>query len=135
VLKKRGLVYAEIPFVIPGHFEQYDFTRFTHLGHRRLFRRFDEIDSGAVCGPGMALAWSYRSFRTSFTTSKIVRKLIYAIAAFTSFFLKYFDSFLIDKPGTIDAAAVTYFLGQKSDAVLSDREIIRKYRGLATLDQ
>jgi len=131
VLKKKGLVYAETPFMIPGHFEQYDFTSFTHLGHRRLLRRFDEIDSGAVCGPGMALAWSYRSFLTSFTTSKIVRKFIYTFAAFTSFFFKYFYSFLIDKPGTIDAAAVTYFLGQKSDAVLSDRKLLKQYRGLA----
>jgi SAM-dependent methyltransferase len=129
VLKKKGLVYAETPFMIPGHLERYDFTRFTLLGHRRLFRRFDEIDSGAVCGPGMALAWLYRSFLTSFTTSEILRKLIFAFAAFTSFFLKYFDSFLIDKPGTIDAAAVNYFLGEKGDIVLSDRELLKQYRG------
>jgi len=129
VLKGQGLVYAETPFMVPGHFERYDFTRFTHLGHRRLFRWFDEIDSGAVCGPGMALAWSYRHFVMSFTTSQMIRKLIYVFTAFTSFFLKYFDRFLIDKAGTIDAAAVHYFLGRKSDTALPDRELIKKYRG------
>ena len=90
---------------------------------------FDEIDSGAVCGPGMALAWSYRHFVMSFTTSQMIRKLIYVFTAFTSFFLKYFDRFLIDKAGTIDAAAVHYFLGRKSDTALPDRELIKKYRG------
>ena len=38
------------------------FTRFTRSGHRRLFRRFDEIAAGAVLGPGMALASSYSIF-------------------------------------------------------------------------
>ncbi len=133
VLRGRGLVYAETPFMVPGHCERYDFTRFTHLGHRRLFRWFDEIDSGAVCGPGMALAWSYRHFVMSFTTSGMIRKILYVFTAFTSSFLKYFDSFLIDKAGTIDAAAVHYFLGRKSDTALPDRELLKKYRGAQLL--
>jgi SAM-dependent methyltransferase len=57
VLKPHGLLYAELPFTQQG-MGRYDFLRFTHLGQRRLFRRFQEIESGAVCGPGMALAWS-----------------------------------------------------------------------------
>ena len=59
---------------------RYDFTRFTHLGHRRLFRRFEEIESGAVCGPGMTLAWSYTYFLTSFTTSRILSRLFEVFA-------------------------------------------------------
>ena len=59
VLKENGLVYAETPFMQQVHMGKYDFTRFTHLGHRRLFRKFEEICSGPACGPGMALVWSY----------------------------------------------------------------------------
>jgi SAM-dependent methyltransferase len=66
VLKKQGLVYAEIPFMQQVHGGRYDFTRFTHLGHRRLFRKFEEIDSGVTGGPGMALAWSCKYFLLSF---------------------------------------------------------------------
>ena len=54
VLKPRGFVYAETPFMQQVHEGAYDFTRFTHLGHRRLFRDFDEVASGVACGPGMA---------------------------------------------------------------------------------
>ncbi len=56
VLRPNGLVYAETPFMQQVHGGTHDFTRFTHLGHRRLFRKFAEVDSGVVCGPGMALA-------------------------------------------------------------------------------
>ncbi len=60
VLRPRGIVYAETPFMQQVHEGAYDFTRFTHLGHRRLWRDFDELDSGVACGPGMALAWAWR---------------------------------------------------------------------------
>lgn len=32
----------------------YDFSRFTYLGHRRLFRQFDDVQSGMCGGPGCA---------------------------------------------------------------------------------
>jgi SAM-dependent methyltransferase len=130
VLKEDGLVYAETPFMQQVHLGRYDFTRFTHLGHRRLFRKFEEIESGAVCGPAMALAWSYRYFLLSFTTSSFLRRLIEAFARLTSFFLTYLDYLLIDKPGTLDAASGYYFIGKKSDLVLPDKSLIKLYKGL-----
>jgi len=129
VLKERGLVYAETAFMQQVHGGPYDFTRFTHLGHRRLFRKFEEIDSGAVCGTGMALAWSYESFLLSFARSKKLRALIRVFARLTSFCLEYFDSYLIDKPGTLDAASGYYFMGRKSEQTLSDKELVSLYRG------
>jgi SAM-dependent methyltransferase len=129
VLTERGVVYAETPFMQQVHGGCYDFMRFTHLGHRRLFRRFVEIDSGAACGPGMALAWSDRYFLLSFTRSRRWRALLKGFASLTSFFLKYFDYYLIDKPGTFDAASGYYFMGRKAEHALSDRELITLYKG------
>lgn len=129
VLKDGGLVYAETPFMQQVHGGRYDFTRFTHLGHRRLFRRFEEVDSGAVCGPGMALAWSWQFFLLSFARTRPMRAVLRAFAAFTSFFLKYFDAYLIRRPGALDAASGLFFMGRKSDDVLTDRELIGMYRG------
>lgn len=129
VLKPSGLVYAETPFMQQVHMKQFDFTRFTHLGHRRLFRYFEEIDSGPVCGPGMALAWSYSYFLKSFTTSRTMSRLLTVFAHMTSFFFKYFDYFLIDKPGAFDAASGFFFIGTKSDKALSDRDLIKQFRG------
>ncbi len=129
VLKQNGLVYAETPFMQQVHMGRYDFTRFTHLGHRRLFRRFEEINSGPVAGPGMALAWAYKYFLLSFTSSRQTRQVVSFFAHLTSFYLKYFDSYLIEKPGAFDAASGFYFMGRKSRQFLPDRELINLYKG------
>ena len=129
VLKPSGIVYAETPFMQQVHMRQYDFTRFTHLGHRRLFRYFKEIKSGPTCGPGMALAWSYTYFLKSFATSKVMSRLLSMFAYMTSFFLKYFDYYLIDKPGSYDAAACYFFIGEKQNKCLSDEELIKQFKG------
>jgi SAM-dependent methyltransferase len=129
VLARSGVVYAETPFMQQVHGPPYDLTRFTHLGHRRLFRRFSELHSGVVCGPGMALAWSYQYFLLSFVQSRPLRLLVRAFASFTAFFLKYADFYLINKPGALDAASGYYFMGRKSEDVLADRELLKLYRG------
>jgi SAM-dependent methyltransferase len=129
VLKPRGLVYAETPFIQQVHMGAYDFTRFTHSGHRRLFRHFSEVASGPICGPGMALAWSYQYFLLSFVRSRVLRGLARAFCSLTAFYLKYADHYLMDKTGTIDSASGFYFMGRKEEEVLSDRDLVRYYRG------
>jgi SAM-dependent methyltransferase len=129
VLKPAGIVYAETPFMQQVHEGAYDFTRFTHLGHRRLFRGFEEIDSGVACGPGMALAWSWQYFLMSFTRRRWTRALATATARSTAFFLKYFDRFLAGRPGAYDAASGLYFIGRRSRHRLNDRQLIQLYRG------
>jgi uncharacterized protein YbaR (Trm112 family) len=129
VLKHAGLVYAETPFMQQVHMKQYDFTRFTYLGHRRLFRHFVEVSSGPACGPGTALAWSYSYFLKSFASSRNLSRLLGSFARMTSFLLKYFDYYLIDKPGSYDAASGLFFMGTKSNNVLSDRDLIKQFKG------
>lgn len=129
VLKKDGLVYAETAFMQQVHGAEFDFTRFSELGHRRLFRQFDTISSGAVCGPGMALAWSWQYFLLSFTANRKARQALRVFARLTAFWWKYFDFILVDKPGGLDAAAGFFYMGRKSDKTLTDRELIKTYRG------
>jgi SAM-dependent methyltransferase len=129
VLKPGGLVYAETPFMQQVHMGRYDFMRFSHSGHRRLFRRFSEVASGPSAGPGVALAWAYQYFLLSFATSRLLRGLIRAFTQLTSFHLKYIDRFLAGKPGAIDAASGFFFIGRKDGRTLSDRELARYYRG------
>ncbi|MBN1516267.1 class I SAM-dependent methyltransferase [Candidatus Sumerlaeota bacterium] len=129
VLKSGGLVYAETPFMQQIHMGAYDFTRFTLLGHRRLFRHFSSIELGACCGPGMALAWAYAYFLMSFAPNKKFRKLLFNFARVTAFWLKYFDYFLTHTPCGLDAASGCYFLGRKSSEILDDRDLIALYPG------
>jgi SAM-dependent methyltransferase len=128
VLKDGGLIYAETPFMQQVHGGAYDFTRFTWLGHRRLFRKFEEVKSGTCCGPGMALAWSWRYFLCTFSKNQKIVILLQYIAKLTSFFWKYVDYYLKKKPNVIDAASGNYFIGtKKNDYILSDKELIKLY--------
>ncbi len=129
VLKDDGLVYAETPFMQQVHMREFDFTRYTHLGHRRLFRHFEEINSGPIAGPGVGLAWAYSYFLMSFTSNRMLRNLLKVFSMFTAFFWKYFDYILIKKPGAYDAASAFYFIGKKSNTVLSDKSLIQQYKG------
>ena len=129
VLKPAGLVYSDTPFMQQVHGRQYDFTRFTHLGHRRLFRMFDEIDSGISCGPGTALAWSLRYFMLSFFSNDKLRSAASLAARLMFFPLKYVDRYLVNKPAAKDAASAFYFLGVRSETALDDRTLIESYDG------
>jgi len=129
VLKSGGIVFAETPFMQQVHMGPFDFTRFTHLGHRRLFRNFEEIESGVSCGPGMALAWAWQYFLLSFATRSLTRALLRGVASLTAFWLKYFDYWLVRRPGGIDAASGVYFIGRKAGTVLPDRVLVSGYRG------
>jgi SAM-dependent methyltransferase len=129
VLKSDGFIYAETPFMQQVHMREYDFTRFTFLGHRRLFRNFTEVKSGPVIGPGSVLGWSYMYFLLSFTKKRLARKLIAAFASLTSFYLKYFDYFLIKNQSSFDAASGFFFMGKKSTEALPDKELLKLYKG------
>lgn len=129
VLRPGGLIYTEIAFMQQVVHGRYDFTRYTHLGLRRLMRGFVEEKSGPVCGPAMALAWSCQFFLLSLANSRWTRRAMHAVGRLTLFWLKYLDAFLIDKPGTYDAASGFFFMGRKSGELLSDHELITLYRG------
>ena len=132
VLAPDGLVYAETNFLQGVCMGPYDFTRYTHVGHRRLFRHFDEVSSGVQCGPGMMLAWAVVWFLMALGgRSRGARLVLRGGAPFLVFWLKYLDRYLVDKPGAYDAASATFFLGRRRTSPVPDREILRSYRGAA----
>lgn len=128
VLRPHGLVYAETPFMQQVHLHRYDFTRFTPLGHRRLFRRFEQLDAGQAVGAGSALAWSLTYFLASFARTRRSRRALYGSGHLLFFWLRLFDRWLMTD-AALDAAAGCYFLGRRSEFVLSDTELIKLYRG------
>jgi SAM-dependent methyltransferase len=129
VLRPDGLVYVETAFMQQVYLGRYDFTRYSLLGLRRLFRWFDEVASGTQGGPGMASAWSYQYLLWSFTTSSRARAWLRLFARCTGFWLVALDRFLINRPSALDAASGHYFLGRRSERCLSDRELVAAYRG------
>jgi len=131
VLKPSGLVYSEAPFIQQVHEGRYDFFRFTPIGHRMIYRDFEEIGMKVIQGPGMALSWSSeyfarslrsRSDRTGTWLARIAR-----ILALPALLL---DRFLVSRPGAWDAASGTSFLGRKAERTASPREVVAGYRGI-----
>jgi hypothetical protein len=43
--------------------------------------------------------------------------------------IKYFDRILARREGALDAAGGVYFFGTKADQPISDRELLKFYRG------
>lgn len=124
VLRSRGVVYADTPFMQQVHEGAYDFTRFTDSGHRYLFRRFERIDSGAVAGAGTALLWSVEYFARALTRSMRIGRLV----GLCFFWLRATDV-LLDSKYSLDAASGVYFLGRKCEAEITPNAIIQYYQG------
>jgi len=130
VLRPRGLVYAETPFMQAVHAGAYDFTRFTDLGHRRLFRMFEEVDRGVALGPASSLFWAIRYFVRAIPRHRgLAIRLLDFAASCSAFWLVYLDRRLSRHDGAYDAASGLFFLGRRAEIPVGDRDIIAEYRG------
>ena len=125
ILKKGGFIYSETPFLQHVHEGAYDFTRFTLLGHRILFKQFEVIKSGIIGGLGQSLLWSIEYFARGLFRSRKIGKIVK---------LSFFWVRLLEKliPGAYnnDGACGCYFLGKKTmipEVKLSS--FIKEYKG------
>lgn len=127
VLKPGGIVYSETPFMQQVHEGAYDFTRFTILGHRALFRNFEALAIGPLMGPATVLAWSIK-----YLVWAISRSRLFSIGIFIPLIAlaKLIDSLLTER-ARWDGASATFFLGRKQAASkFKARDVIALYRGL-----
>jgi SAM-dependent methyltransferase len=130
VLRPGGYVYAETPFMQQVHGGSFDFTRFTDLGHRRLFHGFDEVDRGVVCGPAMSLLWSLRYFARAIPRSSLLAAAALDLGVTMMFFwLKYLDVFFVKHAGARDGASGLFFMGRSRLGEIPDLDIIASYLG------
>ena len=126
VLKPGGLVYAETPFMQQVHEGAYDFTRFTVLGHRYLFKRFEQIDIGGNKGPEVVFAWSVRYLAWAVLRSRRAARLL---GLATGLLMRPLRP-LVSEKAMFDGPSGVYFLGRKSDGpALTHKELVTLYRG------
>ena len=126
VLNVNGVVYAETPFMQQVHEGAYDFTRYTVLGHRYLFKKFHAIEFGGNKGPEIVLAWAFRYFVWSITRS---RKLARILGLAFGILMRPF-AYLVSAKSMHDASSGVFFLGLKRiDHDLSHKELVSLYRG------
>ncbi|MEA3039437.1 MAG: hypothetical protein QOE79_1950 [Sphingomonadales bacterium] len=124
VLKPAGIVYAETPFIQQVHMGAYDFTRFTLSGHRWLFRNFEQIDAGAVLGPGTALLWSIFYYLRALLGRKVA-----TLGTFLFAWVRLADRARPSR-AALDAACGVYFLGRRSERSLAPSDMSAYYEAL-----
>lgn len=129
VLAPNGFVAATTPFLQPVHMGAYDFTRFTFLGHRRLFRHFDEIESGQCGGPIFSGIHLFRDLMLCLTHNHNAQSLLRFIGLLITYPLRYLDRFFSRTERSYNSACAFYFLGRKRAEPIADREILGFFRG------
>lgn len=126
VLAPGGFVHAVTPFLQPVHMGAYDFTRFTPIGHRRLFRDFDEIAAGVAMGSGSVAAWSLRSILLAVSSHRLWRAGVGVGTLLATPPLRLLDRWL--RHGA-DAAGGCWFFGRKREGgPVTDRSLVQSYR-------
>jgi hypothetical protein len=113
------------------HMGRFDFSRFTDLGHRWLFRNYQEILRSNAGGPGAGLAWAITYFFLSFCGKRqTLRLVVRALVRLIFFWIHYFDYFMQSRPASRDAASGVIFVGRNCKRpVITPRELIREYQG------
>jgi SAM-dependent methyltransferase len=127
VLAPGGLVYSEIGFMQQYHEGDYDYVRYTPLGHRRLWRAFDTIALGAQCGPGMAVAWALRAYLIAWMRRKAGRDAMSVLARLAFWWLPLTDRALLRRTWAVEGASGTFFLGARRTEPLDDRAVLESY--------
>jgi SAM-dependent methyltransferase len=123
VLKPKGVVLADTPFMQPVHSGAYDFTRFSPVGQRALFRRFETLHIGVSAGPMSALRWSIEHALRSLFRTKYVAMLFRPL----TIPLGWLDQFTTGYAH--DACCGSYFVGRKSNRTATPKEIVGEYFG------
>lgn len=129
ILRPGGYIYSETPFMQPVHMGAYDFTRFTHLGHRRLFRHFDEIRSGIAVGPGTSAGQVLRYAFASMSDRPRIRRWLKLFGLLISYPFRWLDYLSYSNRSAYDSASGFYFFGTLRQQPISDRELLGYFRG------
>ena len=126
VLAPAGHVFAVTPFLQPVHMAAHDFTRFTPIGHRRLFRGFDEVAAGVAMGAGSMAAWSLRGVLQSASAARWWQAVAGGLGLLLTPPLRMLDRWLRH---TGDSSGGCWFFGRRRECPpVTDRELVATYR-------
>lgn len=117
VVKPGGFVYISIPFLMPFHASPNDYFRLTSAGIKHKFAVFEEQRVGMNGGPASALVTFLMHFFAlpfSIISASLYNFVTYVVMAVLSP-LRILDLVYYLFPRSMDAAAMTYFIGKKKN--------------------
>lgn len=115
ILKKRGFVYAEVPFMQGVHGRPHDFQRYTKYGLETLFEKYKIVKSDILIGPTASIIWVFREYLAllfSFN-NKYLYYFFNLIFGWIFFPFKYLDIILIKLNYANNIAGAYYYIGKK----------------------
>lgn len=113
ILRPRGFVYVEVPFIQPFHAFPTDYWRYTLFGLRHLLRGFEELSAGVVIGAGAALVQTLDTYLTFHLRQAALRAAIKLPLRLISWPLRCLDPWLARGSQGHVLASAYYFLGRK----------------------
>ncbi len=115
ILKKKGFVYAEVPFMQGVHGRPYDFQRYTKYGLETLFENYKIVKSDILIGPTASIIWIFREYLAilfSFN-NKYLYYFFNLVFGWIFFPFKYLDIILIKLNYANNIAGAYYYIGKK----------------------
>ncbi|HEY8187119.1 MAG TPA: class I SAM-dependent methyltransferase [Pyrinomonadaceae bacterium] len=125
-LKLGGIVYSGVPFHTPVHGFPFDFQRYTPLGHRMLFRRFQGLEVYITQGPLSALSKTMIGFCSSVSNNLWWRRFSSAGVRLVVSPILWLDR-RYSWARELSIPAATAFLGRKQESEDSPRTIISNW--------
>jgi SAM-dependent methyltransferase len=115
VLKRGGVAYISTPFMYPFHSSPYDYHRWSEMGLRDLFSKFEVVEFGVRAGVFSALnSHLCYLFATIFSFgSEKLYWILLDLSLFLFFPIKFLDVFLLPLKSAKYAAAVYYMVVRK----------------------
>ena len=125
-LKPGGIVYSGVPFHTPVHGFPFDFQRYTPLGHRMLFRRFQELELYITQGPVSALSKTLIGFFASMSGNLWWRRLSSGGVRLLAAPVLWLDRRYTSARG-LSIPAASAFLGRKQEGEESPMSLISRW--------
>lgn len=122
-LKRTGLVFSGVPFHMPVHGFPFDFQRYTPVGHRMLFARFDELEFCITQGPVSALSLTLVGFCASLWDNLWWRRASSLLVRLMCGPMLRFDRRYVKAKG-MNIPGASAFLGRKRNSDVSLTEVV-----------
>lgn len=116
VLKERGRVYCEIPFLRTYHMVPHDYQRYTISGIEALFARHGFIltEKGICSGPFTAMALLFRDIVFLLIPTRPLKMAMRSLISWLVHPFKYLDLLCENATWATHLACNFYYLGQKT---------------------
>jgi len=115
VLKKRGLLYLKVPFIMAFHSAPDDFYRWTKPGVAKIVQEFEPIETKVACGPSSAFVWIASEWLATLLSFNLMPLYQFWLIVFTIILapIKLFDFLIANYKSADIAAGGFYFIGKK----------------------